>query len=323
VRVLVVAPLSRREDTAHYVIHALEELDYPTYGFDSRGYYTIYGFDAMNNLLKTKVHRLDPKTPLLCLILKGDGVYPRTIEKLRKMGAMCFLWHFDVFPEPEFWICELAKCCDHFFTMSFGSVDQYKERGVENVSWLPEACSPPFHHYISTMTPKERAYWGSDVTFAGSVVKFGRNEWLKKIADAGFKLKIWGNNPQLSKKLESCNIGRPAEAGLDHSYVCSASKILLGRDYCPDKAKSMSARLYRTLAAKGFYLTNHTKGIEELFQSYHHLVVYEDDEDCLSKISYFLDHVEEREKIARNGEKEVHEKHTFTHRIKEIMEIAK
>jgi len=219
-------------------------------------------------------------------------------------------------------VVELAKMCDHFFTMSLGSILQYKEAGVENISWLPEGCDPTYHQYVKNMTDQEKLYWGSEIAFAGSVVKYGRDVWLEKIVKAGFNLKIWGNNPKLSPILEPYNMHRPAEAELDHSKVCSSSKIMLGRDFCPDKELSMSARLYRTLAARGFYLTNHTKGIEKLFTLQRHLVVYENDEDCIEKIRHYVKLPREREKIAMSGERIVNEKHKFSDRLKLMLNIG-
>lgn len=337
-KIVLVAPFMRREDTGHHVANAFCELGHELHKFDSR---TIY--HKVNNIAETGVrqvktaqlprdelnnvkHKINERllgvvthvNPDLVLILKGLFISPLLIKHLK---TKTFLWYFDVLPQAERAVIDLAKACNHFFTISSGSISQYKEAGVENISWLPEGCSPTVHKYIPDMTWQEKEYWGSEISFAGSVVKYARSTWLERIVKEGFNLKIWGNNPKLSTILEPHNMHRPAEAELDHSKVCSSSKIMLGRDFCPDKELSMSARLYRTLAARGFYLTNHTKGIEKLFKLKKHLVVYDGEDDCIKKMKYYLKFPREREEIAQNGEKIVRKEHKFSDRVKCMLNI--
>ena len=44
-------------------------------------------------------------------------------------------------------------------------------------------------------------------------------------------------------------------------------------------------------------------------------------EDLREKVSYYLEHEEEREQIAENGYKKVKEHHTYVNRIKDMLRM--
>lgn len=55
--------------------------------------------------------------------------------------------------------------------------------------------------------------------------------------------------------------------------------------------------------------------VEDLFVDGEDIVYYSDAEDAINKLRYYIDHPEERERIAANGRKKVMEAHTVSHRI--------
>jgi len=85
--------------------------------------------------------------------------------------------------------------------------------------------------------------------------------------------------------------------GLNHSRVVSRSQINLNS--CTNNCAS--DRVYKILAAKGFMLTDSWYGMDKLFTAGKDFVVYTDTQDLRTKISYYLDHPEEREVIRANG----------------------
>lgn len=51
------------------------------------------------------------------------------------------------------------------------------------------------------------------------------------------------------------------------------------------------------------------------------LVYYESKEDLLQKVVYYLDHEEERKAIAKNGHDKVAARHTYRHRVREMLDL--
>ena len=76
------------------------------------------------------------------------------------------------------------------------------------------------------------------------------------------------------------------------------------------------------LGAGGFLLTNYQADLFEHFTSDMDFVYYEDENDMLSKIDYYLTHDKKRKEIAANGYEKVLKSHTFTKRFAEILELS-
>jgi spore maturation protein CgeB len=53
------------------------------------------------------------------------------------------------------------------------------------------------------------------------------------------------------------------------------------------------------------------------------LVTYKTLDEMVEKAKYYLEHDNEREKIAKSGYEEFISKHTYRHRIEKILEIIK
>ena len=80
-------------------------------------------------------------------------------------------------------------------------------------------------------------------------------------------------------------------------------------------------RIWDVLACKGFLLTNNQPEIHEYFRVGEHLETYDSQEEMIEKINYYLDHEEERQRIAEAGYEEVANKHDILQRIISIITI--
>jgi spore maturation protein CgeB len=79
-------------------------------------------------------------------------------------------------------------------------------------------------------------------------------------------------------------------------------------------------RVFEAMASGSMLLTNWIPTIEELFEDGKHLVLYRTPGEMIEKARYYIDHHDEREKIAAAGYHEVIAKHTFKHRVDKILE---
>lgn len=78
-------------------------------------------------------------------------------------------------------------------------------------------------------------------------------------------------------------------------------------------------RAFDIMGSGGFLLSNYQTDYLEYFVPDEDFVYYESKEDLLRKISYYLDHEDEREAIARSGYEKVALNHTFRHRVREML----
>ena len=108
----------------------------------------------------------------------------------------------------------------------------------------------------------------------------------------------------------------------DMAKVFQCSKINL--NFTSKSIKTgVPLRIFDILGAGGFLITNYQQELPEYFEIGQDLVVYENEEDLIWKINYYLEHEEERMEIAKNGQRKVQELYTWKQRIEDIMEIMK
>lgn len=81
-------------------------------------------------------------------------------------------------------------------------------------------------------------------------------------------------------------------------------------------------RVFDILGNGGFCITNYQSELLEYFTPDVDLVIYENEEDLLSKIAYYLRNEEERIQIARNGYNKVKSLYTYEKRLEKIIEIV-
>ena len=78
-------------------------------------------------------------------------------------------------------------------------------------------------------------------------------------------------------------------------------------------------RIWDIMGCGGLLLTNYQAEIPEYFEIGEDLLCYETKADCLQLISYFKEHDDEREEIARNGYEKVKSLHTYEVRVARIL----
>lgn len=79
-------------------------------------------------------------------------------------------------------------------------------------------------------------------------------------------------------------------------------------------------RGFDIMGAGGFLLSNYQADFLELFVPDEDFVYYTSKEELLRKIDYYLRHEEERKAIAKNGHDKIAERHTYRHRVREMLE---
>ncbi len=102
--------------------------------------------------------------------------------------------------------------------------------------------------------------------------------------------------------------------------VFAASRINLNFTI-PNIKSGIPLRVWDILGAGGFCLSNFQAELPLHFKQHHDMVWFYSTEDLLDKCRFYLEHEDERAKIAARGHEKVRE-HTFEARIKEMLEQA-
>lgn len=181
---------------------------------------------------------------------------------------------------------------DYVFLAQKDWVEKYRELGCQNVFWLPHACDPEIHKRWNQVSKY-------DICFVGNIVRGSDRERLIQTLQNKFNIFV----------------GQVYFHDLARIY--SQSKIIFNRSNRGD----LNMRIFEAMSCGSLLLTDKVaNGLEDLFVNQKHLVLYEDCHDLLEKLNHLLSDDEERFRIAKEGEREVHSKHTYMHRVDFIMD---
>ena len=76
------------------------------------------------------------------------------------------------------------------------------------------------------------------------------------------------------------------------------------------------------MGSGGFLLSNYQQDFMDFFVPGEDLVIFENNEDLMEKVDYYLRHESERRDIARNGYEKVKAHHTYRNRVEEMMLVV-
>lgn len=190
---------------------------------------------------------------------------------------------------------ETAKKSSVVFCAQKRAVEEFERDGLPGAIWLPHAVEPqayPRQIYAS------KRY---DVCFVGHINSGNRVDALDRL----FK--------------EVPNFFYGQRTFEDAAEIYGQSKVVFNISMLDD----LNMRTFEAMATGSMLLTNWIPTIEEHFEDGKHLVLYRTPEEMVEKARYYIEHDEEREKIAAAGYEEVMAKHTFKHRLDTMLEALK
>lgn len=201
-------------------------------------------------------------------------------------------WAIDTHLDFE-WALEESGRFDFVFAAQRDGVQELERLGIKHALWLPLACDPEIHR-----SGNLEKIW--DVSFVGHVLGGERQRLLELIR----------------QRFPKGFIGQ--KYFKEMAKVYAQSKIVFNRSVRND----VNMRVFEALASGSLLITNdlESNGQAELFRDQEHLVVYGDDEELFAKIACYLANDALREGIAQAGQKEVLAKHTYDHRMEQLLE---
>jgi 2-polyprenyl-3-methyl-5-hydroxy-6-metoxy-1,4-benzoquinol methylase len=205
-------------------------------------------------------------------------------------------WVMDTHMDYD-WRLRKSKMFDFVFAAQKNGAQKLKKDGIKNVYWLPLACDPDIDKKHAV--PKEY-----DISFVGHLGQSAKRMRYLKFLKAKFK----------NKRLF---IGEVLPQ--DMAMVYSKSKIVFNISVSDD----INMRVFEALSCGSLLITNDlsANGQSEIFGNKPPFVVFVSKRDLFNKIKYYLSYENEREEIAGRGRQEVLAKHTYSHRMKEMINM--
>ena len=265
------------------------------------------------------------KTNLYNLIIFSDNLFfiePELIKNIKRITSAKIILFSNI--SPHNLLPDIEKTCvpcyDIIFISDPGHIMEWKELGAKKVINLPisAACAETFNN-ILYKNDRKKIY---EVTFVGRLDKLHhhRLETLNYLVSQGVQLNIWTwdlSKEYLSKfpLLESAIRGDAY--GKEMVRVLAQSKIVINI-HILSQPLGGNLRLFEIPATGSFQIAD--KCPQDWFKDGDEIVLYNDNQDLLQKIYYFIENDEERERIAKNGYEKLVNKHQYKHRVKKIFE---
>lgn len=282
----------------------------------------------INRLLVRAAVAIQPDMMFAC---GGLRVLPFALKALEKMGVRRVLWTIDppravASPADDFIsLLKTAPLYDEVFCGGSEAVEALRGAGVARAELLPFACDPKTH-LRRELSPEDSGRLGSDICFVGTInpsIYPGRVAMLESISD--MDLKVWGPGAAVvpvGSPLRKHIMGEQTPPEL-WTGIYSASKIALCMHYSdPDPrypCYQASPRVFEALACGAFLMCDAQRDVLSLFEDGKHLVIFRNKSELREKLTYYLAHPEKRAAIAAAGREEVLKKHTYRHRMEEVL----
>jgi len=238
----------------------------------------------------------------LILVCKGEGIEPHLIESCPCITA---LWYAEQIGTADRWDetalsrrKELAfnvHAFDYVFSHDPANLFVYKRLETERVSALPCAAVD------STLNRKLNLPKKYDIIFVGSKTE-RRYNLLASLEKKGVKIhsaEIW-DSEEMNK-------------------IFNESRIILNLHL--SDLLNTETRVAEVLGAGTFLLTE-TLSDPTLVENGTHCISFSsgNTEEAVGKVNYYLNHPNERERIAQCGYHHIHMNHTYEIRIKQIID---
>lgn len=283
---------------------------------------------------ETMVQEAERYRPDLVLVMNSLHVFPadhpQQMERIRSMGIRTAVWFVD---DPYFTddTVALALSYDVIFTHEIECVSLYRSIGCAEVHHLPLAAHPRLFRPVPAK-PEHRY----DVCFVGNAF-WNRVDLFERLSSflqnrrvliAGWHWERMPHFQELSPWIRQgwlppeetvsyynaakivLNIHRPTEAGQDNRN---------GRNL---SGGSINPRTYEIAGCGAFQITDVRDELTSYYRPGYDIETFHSAEELESKISYYLEHEDERRLMAWRSLWTTRQAHTYTDRIGRLLEAA-
>lgn len=268
--------------------------------------------------------------PDLVLVLNGVVMPAEKVAMLQKRGYKTAVWFTD---DPYYtdWTFSIAPRYDYVFTLELNCLPFYQKLGCRQVYYLPFAVNPNAFHPKHVPTS-----YHSDICFIGTAF-WNRVELIdrltpilkdKRVVIAGWWWDRLKNFSELSGKIK---LGDWMSAEDTASYYNGAKIVInLHRSIDDDTinvnsrriaALSVNPRTFEISGCATLQLSDIRQDLDSLYTPGTEISTYLSYDELVGKIDYYLQHEEERQKMAFRGFMRTRRDHTYHTRLSRMLSI--
>ncbi len=267
--------------------------------------------------------QLDP--PDVVFAVAQAPLDSETLSRLRGMGITRAFWFCEDFRVMSYWK-ELARHYDTIFHVQPDEFSQpLREAGGYGVP-LQMAFDPAVTHPLELSTEQRQRY-GTDVSFLGAGYH-NRVQFLPALFDLGLRIygTEWPEDSAFMNVMPEPNVRQSAETS---NLIFNGTRIALNLHSSPwcdavnPVGDYLNPRTFELAAAQTFQLVDERHDLAKALEPGIEVETFNDIHSCRKKITYYLEHADERREIAANGHRRALAEHTYRHRMEEAVDALR
>ena len=279
--------------------------------FKSRSLSQFFYKKKVDELTAMQVRSYKPDIIYINFARSMDG---HTIDMMRQEAGSAVFIGGDGDPWPKLQKdnrIETARGLDIMTATNDGEfLQDYRDAGVKNCIFLPNICDPDTdHRYEVSDQWKADILWTGKVGHSADTSDTFRRQLIEKI------------EKQKNSSVYGC-LGHPKIGGLDYFYAISGAKIGVNVNVRNDVKFYHSDRLTHYMACGTFVLAKRMEDCGGLYKDGQHLKFFDTIEEFFELTDWYLEHEDERKKIADTGMKWAHEQFNCVKIASYILEIV-
>lgn len=234
----------------------------------------------------------------------------------KREGLTLFMWEGEIPLGHPNWIPSFPYF-DHIFSVDEEWIPLFEKDVQHKITYLPLSSSPA--KYFPLKAGERNGKFASDIGFVG-YYRPERAETLSVLKDQDLKIYgYWWDTgieqfPWLKEKY-----GGPL-SNEDANQAFNEGRIQVGRLPSPiPYGNTIVQRVFDIPLTGSFQLSGHSAAVEKIFGK--SVPMFRDSKELKELVEYYLAHPDEREKLAAEAHAIAMRDHTYSSRIKTILEV--
>jgi len=293
-------------------IPSLRNLGHDVSHFESFSRGSFRSFTDLNRDLLERVKAERPD--MIFFVVLGYEVWLETLALIRRgTTAILVNWATDDSWKYEQHSRFIAPAFDLYVTTYQEALTKALKAGVSNFYLSQWAISG-----LSLQEPVPARDCKYQVSFVGTCYG-NRRLWIAELAKLGVKVECFGfgwpkgpvSQNMVSEIIRNSVISLNfADSGIQWTY------------FLPINSRQIKARLFEVAGMGGCLMTQPATGLDNCFQLGDELITFNSLGELAEKITFYLSQPEERDRIARAGQRRVALEHTYEVRFATMLEAA-
>tara|TARA_Y100001960_G_C14762213_1_gene874782 strand:- start:1424 stop:2713 length:1290 start_codon:yes stop_codon:yes gene_type:complete len=184
-----------------------------------------------------------------------------------------------------------------------------------------------FNDYFNTVCYKggEPRNPDIEVSFVGNIGQANRRQYLDFLGQEGLDPEVYGlgtKNGVVSFD-KMVDVWHRSKINLHFTSLSSPNSFILNHSLINQRIKQYKGRILEVPLSGGFLLTEYMPDLDRFLKVGEECAVFYSKEDLLEKIKYYLEHDEERERIAKNGYERGMRDYDFRSGVGRLFEILR